>query len=179
MSVADPAFDPSVAAAQGAGPHADQRTDHARVPVRRDRLVGLAVLVAGLAWDVAGSQLHHHFAPKQASGWRELPVYAISGVLGWIVAYGIAYIGPHRAVPTARTSRRVALGLAPFSVIATALLWYTPIPFCLAAASAQLIVRARADGSVSRWDRPCWAIAAACVVVTIAIEVVRIVHAAG
>jgi hypothetical protein len=145
-----------------------------RVPVRRERLIGVAVLVAGIALVTALSQLHHHYAPDQAGGWRELPTYAVAGVLGWGVAFGIAFIAPHRAAAPAPVSRRVGLGLGVVGIAAAALLWWTPIPFCLGAAGALLISRARRLGGPSRWDVLGYVLAGMDVVLPLAIFALRI-----
>jgi hypothetical protein len=150
----------------------------ARPPVRRERLLGLAVVIAGIALVTAASQLHHHYAPTQAQGWRELPTYAIAGAIGWGVAFGIAFIAPHRATVTSPVSRRVGWGLAVVGLAAAALLWWSTIPFTLGAAAALLLGRARRFGEPSRWDLAGYALAAVDVLLPIAILAVRIAAAA-
>jgi hypothetical protein len=157
-------------------------SDTAAVPgtpsVRSDRLIGAGVLIAGIAVVTAASQLHHHFAPHEAGGWRELPIYTISGVIGWLVAFGIAYVRPHRAAAPAGASRRVGVGLAAVGLPAAALLWWTPIPFCLGAAATLLIRRARDLGTTSRWDAPTRVLAAVDIALPVVVLAFRIVASA-
>jgi hypothetical protein len=149
-----------------------------RVPVRRERLIGAGVTLAGVAVVTLASQVHHHVAPSEAGGWRELPYYAIAGAIGWLVAFGIAYVAPHRAADPVTAARRVGVGLAVVGVAAAALLWFTAIPICLGAAAALLVGRARRLGAPSAWDVPVRVLAAVAVLAPVVVLVVRIVQAA-
>jgi hypothetical protein len=124
-----------------------------RLTLGRERLIGAGVVVAAAVVLLLAAQVHHWIAPRDSDGaaGEILPVL-IGGVLGWLVVFGAALIPPHRAADTAMVSRRYALGFGLFAVPMVVLAYWTPIPWCLGAASLLLLRRAGTVHARSRSD---------------------------
>jgi hypothetical protein len=116
---------------------------------RATYLNGLVALVVGIAIVTATSQAHHHYDPKAASGWRELPTYVISGLIGYGIAFGLGLLRVRRS-GTAKTMAWTALVLAVLGVVLFPVAWWTPIPFVFGAAAVLLGVDANAAAGRSR-----------------------------
>ena len=117
------------------------------------RTAVLALAALGVA--TATSQAHHHYAPADAGGWRELPIYAVSAVL----AYGIVCLVLLRAHRSERPSTTgvLALGLGVLSVLALVVYWTalpltwggTAVLLAAEAGSGRLPVAARVAGAAA------------------------------
>ena len=114
-------------------------------PVRRERVIGGVTVLVAAAVLLLAAQLHRWIAPHHSSGARgELVPLLVTAPLAWVVVFGVALIGPHRAAETAPVSRRYALGLGIVAVPCVVLAYWTPIPWALGVAGLLLVHRAQA-----------------------------------
>jgi hypothetical protein len=103
------------------------------------RNTALVVLAAILELTVM-SQAHHHYAPKDAGGWRELPFYAVTGV----IAYGVICLGllQVRRSKNAATPTRMTLAFGVLSVLLLPF-YFTVLPLSFAGTGLLLARDAR------------------------------------
>ncbi|MDQ2749089.1 MAG: hypothetical protein ABI775_04115 [Pseudonocardiales bacterium] len=114
-----------------------------RVATYRNTIFVVLVAIIELT---AMSQAHHHYAPKDAGGWRELPYYAVTGVL----AYGVICLGLLRV----RRSGNPARMSLVFGVLSALLLplYFTVLPLSFAGTSL-LLARDAQSGRLARASR--------------------------
>ena len=143
---------------------------------RATYLNGLAALIVGIAIVTATSQAHHHYDPKAASGWRELPIYAISGLIGYGVAFGLGLLRARRS-GTTKTTAWTALVLAVVGVVLFPVAWWTPIPFVFGAAAILLGVDANTAAGRSRLNTAAIGLGSLAILATVGLLAYRIVEA--
>lgn len=119
----------------------------------QERLIGMGVVLASAVVLLVAAQVHRWIAPHDSDGAAgELVPVLIGGLLGWAVVFGAALIAPHRAADPARAARRYALAFGLLAIPMVVLAYWTPIPWCFAAAALLLVRRADAFAARSRLD---------------------------
>jgi hypothetical protein len=114
-------------------PDLDDQPVMKRTAGYRNTAIGL---FAGIVVITLTSQAHHHFAPSQASGWRELPFYLVGGVLGYgVVCLAVLRVGRARK---ANSAGPMALVFGILAVLLIVPAYFTAIPFTWGAAAVLL-----------------------------------------
>ncbi|MCU1601129.1 MAG: hypothetical protein JWO22_1838 [Frankiales bacterium] len=135
------------------------------------------VLLVGIALATAQSQVHHHYAPKDAGGWRELPTYVITG----LIAYGLVCLGLWRVAKQRHpsTTSRTSLLFGLLSAVLFIATYWTPLPFTWAVTGILLSRDADATEGTSRSAIAGRALGALGVLLTLGLLVYRLTGGNG
>jgi hypothetical protein len=147
------------------------------VPVRHERLVGLYVSVGAVAFNTLASQLHRAAGYSDAGGYRELPTYAGYALFGYLTAYALGMVAPHRLGGVARSARATAVVLALLGIVFS-VFYFSSLPMQYGAAVLLLVSRARRHAPPTRLDDVLRLVAWLVAVGPYVVEVARIVDSA-